>query len=293
MARVQGKAKAGSSSGSPTGAAASKSAKAGGSSSSTLAKAKAKSSVAAIKKNLNKVKSPAAGGSSRGAAAGSSAGSSSRGSAVSASSLKSDANLLKNVCRLATEVVGPALDRKQVCGLAVKGAVAEGVARMLAKDYGVDSPKSLALALVLMADPTLLTDAFQMKRLGLKALTEGQLETVKVYQELLAGELADHEAVAKLATSTSKGAEGLPKHSQVALLGWMVVVAAKLSGIRPARVQRLPTGKLEGMTPLEKRKRMGTFQLLGEQLVQGGRLASDEAACKKLLADLAQIVSKF
>jgi hypothetical protein len=113
-----------------------------------------------------------------------------------------------------------------------------------------------------------------------------------VYQNLLAGEAADHEAVTDLASKTSESCS-LPKHSPVAVLGWMVVVAAKMSGVRPARVTRLPSGKLESLTPLEKRRRVGTFQLLAERLVKGGRLGNDAAACKKLCADLAQICSKF
>ena len=240
--------------------------------------------MAAIKNSL-KGKAPRAAGKSKSAASSSSSG---KGSSAAK---KSDANIVSSVCRQANEVLGKDLDSKKVSGLAVKGMV-EPVCRMLGKDYGVDSPKSLALAMVILADANLLTDPVRMKQLGLAAFTDNQMATVKVYQDLLAGEVADHEAVIDLAAKTSE-ASGLPKHSQVAVLGWMVVVASKLSGVRPGRVQRLPSGKLEGLTPLEKKKRVGTFQLLSDWMVKGGRLGNDAAACKKLCADLAQICSKF
>jgi hypothetical protein len=123
--------------------------------------------VAALKKNL-KGKSPLAAGKS---AASSSSG---RGSAQ-----KSEANLVNTVCRQVNEMLGRELESMKVNGLAGK-AVAEGVCRMLGKDYRVDSQKSLALAMVIMCDAKLLTDTQRMKQLGLKALTDNQMATLKV-----------------------------------------------------------------------------------------------------------------
>jgi hypothetical protein len=123
--------------------------------------------VAAIKKSL-KGKSPLAAGKSPASS------SSGRGS-----SQKSDANLVNTVCRQVNEMLGRELDSKKVSGLAVK-AMAEGVCRMLGKDYGVDSQKSLALAMVIMCDANLLTDTQRMRQLGLSALTENQMATLKV-----------------------------------------------------------------------------------------------------------------
>ena len=210
--------------------------------------------------------------------------------------------------------------------------------------------------MVILADANLLTDPVRMKQLGLAAFTDNQMATVKVYQDLLAGDKADHAAVIDLATKNNE-ASRLPKHSQVAVLGWMVVVASKLSGVRlggaqleaagallkaavalqeasgalveasgvlqieearalldarralsqdavalheevgtlleAARAQRMPSGKPEGLTLLEQKKRVATFQLLSDWIVRGGRLGNDAATCKKLCADLAQICSKF
>ena len=55
----------------------------------------------------------------------------------------------------------------------------------------------------------------------------------------------------------------------------------------------MPSGKPEGLTLLEQKKRVATFQLLSDWIVRGGRLGNDAATCKKLCADLAQICSKF
>jgi hypothetical protein len=77
------------------------------------------------------------------------------------------------------EMLGRELESKKVSGLAGK-AVAEGVCRMLGKDYKVDGQKSLAMAMVIMCDAKLLTDTQRMKQLGLKALTDNQMATLKV-----------------------------------------------------------------------------------------------------------------
>ena len=120
--------------------------------------------MAAIKNSL-KGKAPLAAGKSKSAASSSSSG---KGSSAAK---KSDANIVSSVCRQANEVLGKDLDSKKVSGLAVKGMV-EPVCRMLGKDYGVDSPKSLALAMVILADANLLTDPVRMKQLGLAAFTD-------------------------------------------------------------------------------------------------------------------------
>lgn len=212
-------------------------------------------------------------------------------SARQASSKKIDAALVSNVCRSAATAIGSDLDNKLLGGVSVR-SMAEQMGRMLAKDYKVVNHKALAATMVCMADDSLLRDEARMRQLGLSALSPAQMEAIQLYQQLLSDTASDYEVVAAL---TKEDAANLASHTKVALLTWMVAVAAKLAGVKPGRVARLPGGKYNAgdMSAQEKKLRVGTLHILAAKLVKGGKLGQDEHACKKLLADLATISSKI
>ena len=169
---------------------------------------------------------------------------------------------------------------------------------MLARDYGVENSKTIASAYVVMAEASLLTDKEKMRQMGLSPLSEAQMGTLEVYQDLLDNKTSAHEAVAALAALMDKkdSASQLPSHFTVALLAWMTTVACREARVKPGRISRVPGGGYNAgaLSAAEKRLRARTFHLLAKgMLTSGRRLGKDEKACKSLLSTLAEISSKI
>jgi len=194
-----------------------------------------------------------------------------------------------------TQGLGVELDSRTLGNVAVK-TMGDQMARMLAKDYGVES-KVLATSMVLMADRALLTNKSRMRQLGARALSEAQMETLQIYQDILNGARPDHEAVLALGQKQEarEEEEDLPPHFNVALIAWMMTVGCRLAGTKPKRVGRLPGAGFNAgnLSPMEKKARVGTLHMLAARLLRSGRLGKDLAASKKLVSDLAKLSNKM